>query len=72
MILGDKPLISEVVLSQLASGKKNLEKSRCSLKWKKSQPNDFPSRWNLTNDFLFISAVSKVIRNSRVKRRKPK
>jgi hypothetical protein len=54
------------------SGKQDLEKSRSSLKREKSQPNDFLNRWNLTNDFLFFSTVSKVIRNSGVKRSEPR
>jgi hypothetical protein len=56
------------VLIALDSGKKDLEKS----KQKKSQPNDFPNRWNFTNDFLFFSTISNVIRNSRVKRQQPR
>jgi hypothetical protein len=31
-------------LIALDSGKQDLEKSRSSLKWEKSQPNDFPNR----------------------------
>jgi hypothetical protein len=45
------------------SGEQDLEKSRSSLNQEKSQPNDFLNRWNFTNDFLFFSTVSKVIRN---------
>jgi hypothetical protein len=56
-------------LIALDLGKQDLEKSRSSLKREKSQPSDFPNRWNFTNDFLFFSTISKVIRNSRVKRR---
>jgi hypothetical protein len=58
-------------LTAVDSGKQDLEKSRISLKWERSQPNDFPNRQNLTNNFLPFSTVSKVVRNSRVKRRKP-
>jgi hypothetical protein len=53
------------------SGKQDLEKSRSSLKWERSQPNDFLNGQNFTNDFLFFSIVSKVVRNSRVKRPEP-
>jgi hypothetical protein len=56
-------------LIAIDSGKQDLEKSRSSLKQEKSQPNDFPNRQNFTNNFLFFSTISKVIRNSRVKRR---
>jgi hypothetical protein len=59
-------------LIALDLGKQDLEKSRSSLKREKSQPNDFLNRRNFTNDFLFFSTVSKVIRNSRVKRHKPR
>jgi hypothetical protein len=59
-------------LIALDSGKQDLDKSRSSLKREKSQPNDFPNRKNFINDFLFFSTVSKVIRNSRVKRREPR
>jgi hypothetical protein len=59
-------------LIAIDSGKQDLEKSRCSLKQEKSQPNDFLNRQNFTNDFLLFSNVLKVIRNSRVKRREPK
>jgi hypothetical protein len=54
------------------SGKQDLEKPRSSLKREKSQPNDLPNKQNFTNDFLLSSTVSKVIRNSRVKRREPR
>jgi hypothetical protein len=56
-------------LIALDSGKQDLEKSRSSLKWVKSRPNDFLNRWNYTNKFLPFPIVSKVVRNSRVKRR---
>jgi hypothetical protein len=59
-------------LIAIDSGKQDLEKTRSSLKREKSQPNDFPNRRNFMNDFLFFSTVSKVIRNSRVKRREPR
>jgi hypothetical protein len=59
-------------LIAIDSGKQDLEKSRISLKQEKSQPNDFLNRWNFMNDFLFFSTVSKVIRNSRVKRHEPR
>jgi hypothetical protein len=59
-------------LTALDSGKEDIEKSRSLLKWEKSQPNDFLNRQNFTNDFLFFSTVSKVIRNSRVKRDEPR
>jgi hypothetical protein len=59
-------------LIALDSGMQDLEKSRSSLKQEKSQPNDFPNKRNFTNDFLFFSTVSKVIRNSRVKRCEPR
>jgi hypothetical protein len=59
-------------LIALDSGKQDLVKSRSSLKWEKSQPNDFLNRQNFTNDFLFFSTISKVIRNSRVKRHEPR
>jgi hypothetical protein len=55
-------------LIALDSGKQDLQKSRSSPKLEKSQPNYFPNRRNITNDILFFSTVSKVIRNSRVKR----
>jgi hypothetical protein len=58
-------------LIALDLGKEDLEKSRSSLKREKSEPNDFLNRRNFTNDFLFFSTVSKVIRNSRVKRLEP-
>jgi hypothetical protein len=54
------------------SGKQDLEKSRSSLKWEKSHPNDFPNRRNFTNNFIFFSIISKVIGNSRVKRHEPR
>jgi hypothetical protein len=54
-------------LITLGSYKQDLEKSKSSLKQEKSQPNDFPNRRNFTNDFLFFSTVSKVIKNSRVR-----
>jgi hypothetical protein len=50
-------------LIALDSGKQDLEKSRSSLKWEKSQLDDFPNRQNFMNDFLFFSTVSNVIRN---------
>jgi hypothetical protein len=53
------------------SGKQDLEKSRSSLKQERSQPNYFPNRQNFTNNFLPLSTVSKVVRNSRVKRHEP-
>jgi hypothetical protein len=53
------------------SGKQDLEKSRSLLKRERSQPNDFPNRRNFTNNFLPFSTISKVVRNSRVKRREP-
>jgi hypothetical protein len=53
------------------SGKQDLEKSRSLLKWERSQPNDFPNRQNVMNNFLPFSTVSKVVRNSRVKRCEP-
>jgi hypothetical protein len=59
-------------LIALDLGKQDLEKFRSSLRQEKSQPNDFPNRRNFTNDFLFFSTVSNVIRNSRVKRREPR
>jgi hypothetical protein len=59
-------------LIAIDSGKQDLEKSRSSLKLEKSQPNDFPNIQNVTNGFLFFSTVSKVIGNSRVKRREPR
>jgi hypothetical protein len=59
-------------LIAIDSGKQDLEKSRSSLKREKSQPNDFLDKQNFTNDFLFFSIVSKVIRNSRVKRCEPR
>jgi hypothetical protein len=59
-------------LIALDSGKQDLEKSKSSLKQQKSQPNGFPNRQNFTNDFLFFSTISKVIRNSWVKRREPR
>jgi hypothetical protein len=59
-------------LIAIDSGKQDIEKSKSSLKREKSQPNDFPNRQNITNDFLFFSTISKVIRNSRVKRHEPR
>jgi hypothetical protein len=59
-------------LIALHSGKQDLEKSRSSLKREKSQPNDFLNKQNFTNNFLFFSTVSKVTRNSRIKRRGPR
>jgi hypothetical protein len=59
-------------LIELDSCKQDLEKSRSLLKWEKSQPNDFLNRQIFMNDFLLFSTVSKVIRNSRVKRREPR
>jgi hypothetical protein len=53
------------------SGKQDLEKSRSLLKWDRSQPNDFPNRQNFMNNFLPFSTVSKVVRNSWVKRHEP-
>jgi hypothetical protein len=53
------------------SGKQDLEKSISSPKWERSQPNDFPNRQNFMNNFLPFSTISKVVRNSRVKRREP-
>jgi hypothetical protein len=34
--------------------------------------NDFPNKQNFMNNFLFFSTISKVIRNSRVKRHEPR
>jgi hypothetical protein len=59
-------------LIALDSGKQDLEKSRSSLKWEKSQPNNFLNSQNFTNNFLFFSTVLKDIRNSRVKRHEPR
>jgi hypothetical protein len=59
-------------LIALDLGKPDLEKSRSSLKREKSQPNDFLNRRNFTNKLIFFSTVSKVIRNSRVKRHEPR
>jgi hypothetical protein len=55
-------------LIALDPGKQDLDMSRSSLKWEKSQPNDFPNRRNFTNNFLPFSTISKVIRNSKIKR----
>jgi hypothetical protein len=41
-------------LIALDSGKKDLEKSRSSLKQEELQPNDFLNKRNFTNDFLFF------------------
>jgi hypothetical protein len=41
-------------LIALDSGKQDLEKSRSSLKWEKSDTNDFHNRQNFTNNFLFF------------------